>query len=70
MDPQGQVAPWSVDDERARVQAERLVAVTILTMVVGFAMAVIFGVAFGWLVASRPSPAPVPPAPVVVVRAL
>jgi ABC-type nitrate/sulfonate/bicarbonate transport system permease component len=61
--------PWSAADERARVSAERLVAVSIMTMIIGFALAFVFGVGMGWLVASRPPAAPVAPAPLVVVRA-
>jgi ABC-type nitrate/sulfonate/bicarbonate transport system permease component len=70
VDLNAQVGVWSAEDERARVVAERLVAVTILTMIVGFALAFVFGVGLGWMVASRPAPVPVAPPSVVVVRAL
>ncbi|MDT3440971.1 hypothetical protein [Pseudofrankia sp. BMG5.37] len=62
--------PWSPEDERARATSERLVAVTILAMIGGFVVAVVVGVALGWLAGSGSPSGPVAPVPVVVVRPL
>ncbi|ONH29129.1 hypothetical protein [Pseudofrankia asymbiotica] len=68
MDPNVQVRPWSPEDERSRVASERLVAVAILTMIVGFLVSMMIGVFLGWLVASGSPSVPVVPVPVVVLH--